>query len=148
MKNILLFLPLLLLLACTSDQKPSEIQLIPADSIIPEELMVLILADVHFIEAAMVIERNRGKNANSQADFYYAGLFEKYKISRKRYQQNLEYYRDDPDTFHKLYEKVIKELTEREENFVKASRASAGLGSGSSSHDENPIPRSATSVSR
>ena len=120
MKNILLFLSLLLLLACTTDHQPVEAQLIPADSIIPEEQMVLILADVHIIEAAMVIERNRGGNANSQADFYYAGLFKKYRISRKRYQQNLEYYRDDPDTFSKLYENVIRELTEREKNFVKA----------------------------
>ncbi len=119
MKNILLFLSLLLLFACTTDQQPVEAQLIPADSIIPEEQMVLILADVHIIESAMLIERNRGKNAASQAGFYYTGLFKKYGISRKRYQQNLEYYRDDPDTFIKLYEKVVRELTGREKNFVK-----------------------------
>jgi len=120
MKNMLLFLPLLLLLACTTDQQPVETQLIPVDSIIPEQQMVLILADAHIIEAAMTIERNRGKNANSLADFYYAGLFKKFRISRKRYQQNLEYYQDDPDRFNKIYEDVIRELTEREKNFVKA----------------------------
>ena len=120
MKNILFFLSLLLLLACSRDQQSVETHLIPADSIIPEEQMVLILADAHIIEAAMVIERNRGKNANPLADYYYAGLFKKYRISRKQYQQNLEYYRDDPDRFNKIYENVIKELDEREKNFVKA----------------------------
>jgi len=92
----------------------------PPDSIIPEKQMVLILADAHIIEAALVIERNRGIEVAPHAAFYYAGLFKKFRISRKCYQQNLEYYRDDPDVFLKLYEKVIRELTEREKNFVKS----------------------------
>ena len=119
MKNILLVFSLLLLFACTRDQQPVEAELMPADSIIPEGEMVLLLADVHIIEAALTIERNRGQDADSLANYYYSGVFKKYRISRKRYQENLEYYRKDPDGFFILYGKVNKELIDRETNFVK-----------------------------
>jgi len=120
MKNSYLFISLFLFFACSTDQQSVETQVNPPDSIIPEKQMVLILADAHIIEAALVIERNRGIEVAPHAAFYYAGLFKKFRISRKCYQQNLEYYRDDPDVFLKLYEKVIRELTEREKNFVKS----------------------------
>lgn len=102
-----------------TDPGPDVQVKIPTDSIIPEQQMILLLADAHTIEAALVIARNRGSNTRELGNFYYAGLFGKYRISRQRYQQNLEYYREDPDAFIKLYEKVNRELVEREKNFVK-----------------------------
>lgn len=90
------------------------------DSIIPEPQMILILADAHTIEAALLISRNRGTDTKDLANYYYAGLFNKYRISKERYQQNLAYYREDPDSFIQFYEKVNLELKEREKNFVKA----------------------------
>jgi len=111
---------LVILVSCNPDRKAAESIHIPADSIIPEPQMVILLADAHFIEAALLITRNRGTSTTKLATFYYSGLFRKYGISRDRYQQNLDYYRDDPDTFIRLYEKVNRELKEREKNFVKA----------------------------
>ncbi|MFH1295653.1 MAG: DUF4296 domain-containing protein [Bacteroidota bacterium] len=121
MKRLFLFLPLLLLVACLPDRKPAETLLIPADSIIPEAQMVLLLADAHTIEAALVIARNKGKNTRDIGNYYYAGLFKKYGISQEKYKQNLAYYREDPDTFIKLYEEVNRELKNREKNFVGSS---------------------------
>lgn len=120
MKKFFFFLPLLLFAACISDPGPDNQVKIPTDSIIPEHQMILLLADAHIIEAALVIARNRGSNTHELGNFYYAGLFSKYKISRNRYQQNLEYYREDPDAFIRLYEKVNRELIEREKKFVKS----------------------------
>jgi len=120
MKKLPLWFFLSVLAACNSGKDPAEIIPVSADSIIPEAQMVLMLADAHIIESALQIDRNRGKNVSEEADFYYAGLFRKHGVSQERYQQNLEYYRQDPDIYIKLYEKVIRELTEREKNFVKS----------------------------
>ena len=120
MKNLFLFLPLALLISCVPDQKPEVMLQVMGDSIIPEPQMILILADAHTIEAALLISRNRGTDTKDLANYYYAGLFSKYRISKERYQQNLAYYREDPDSFIQFYEKVNLELKEREKNFVKA----------------------------
>ena len=119
MKHLPLLFSFLLLLSCGTDNESARTVTIPPDSIIPEAQMVLMLADVHMLEAALIVDRNRGKNVSDMADYYYAGLFRKYGVSRERYQLNQEYYRQDPDTFEKLYDKVIRELTDREKNFVK-----------------------------
>ncbi|MFH1161620.1 MAG: DUF4296 domain-containing protein [bacterium] len=119
MRYLLWFLSLFLLVGCQTDPKQEEDSSIAADSLIPESEMILILADFHYIEAALQIRRNRGEDASEQAGYYYAGLFRKYHISRQRYQQNLEYYRRDPEVFIKLYEKVNQELVDREKKFVK-----------------------------
>lgn len=116
---------LLLLLAvalvnCSPDRKAALRVQIPPDSVIPEPSMVLLLADVHLIEAEILIARNRGTSTPEMTVYYYSGLFRKYGISRERYQQNLEYYRDDPDTFIRLYAKVNHELEKREKDFVKS----------------------------
>jgi len=82
MKNLLLFLPLILLFACAPEQNSEEILPLPSDSIIPEAQMVLLLADVHVIEAALLIARNRGMSTRDLGHFYYAELFKKYGISQ------------------------------------------------------------------
>ncbi|NQV02548.1 MAG: DUF4296 domain-containing protein [Bacteroidia bacterium] len=120
MKNFFLFVPLLLLVGCLPDKKPEEMLMLPADSIIPEAQMVLLLADAHTIEAALLIARNRGTNTTDLTNYYYTGLFKKYGISKERYQQNLEYYREDPEAFTHFYEKVNSELKAREKNFIES----------------------------
>jgi len=120
MRTLPLLFFLIVLVACTPEKEPAVENSIPADSIIPEAQMVLMLADAHMIESALQIQRNKGKNVSPEADYYYAGLFKKYGVSKERYQQNLEFYRKDPRHYIKLYDKVIRELTERERNFVKS----------------------------
>jgi len=119
MKKILGFLSLLILASCTSDRHPETELDLPADSIIPEPQMILMLADAHTIEAAMLVDRNKGLDTKGQADFYYSGLFRKYRVSRERYQKNIEYYRSDQEHFIQMYEKVNRELTKRENDFIK-----------------------------
>ena len=94
--------------------------MIQTDSIIPEPQMILMLADAHTIEAALLIARNKGTNISGEEGFFYSGLFRKYGVSRERYQQNLTYYRNNPQLFIQMYEKVNKELASREKNFVKS----------------------------
>jgi len=120
MKIYFATLSLLILVSCVNDRKPELTSTIHPDSIIPEPQMILMLADAHTIEAALMIARNKGKNVSGEEVFYYSGLFRKYRMSRDRYQQNLSYYRNNPQLFIQMYEKVNKELATREENFVKS----------------------------
>ena len=120
MKSFFAILSLLILVACVPDRKSELTSMIQTDSIIPEPQMILMLADAHTIEAALLIARNKGTNISGEEGFFYSGLFRKYGVSRERYQQNLTYYRNNPQLFIQMYEKVNKELASREKNFVKS----------------------------
>jgi hypothetical protein len=118
--SIFLFLALLLVvLSCKHDADKELSDRIATDSILSEEMMVLILSDLHTIEAAMVIKQNRGEYNDSTVVFLYNGLFTKYKITRERLDRSLEFYRRNTEKYLKLYERVIQELTDRENRFVK-----------------------------
>jgi len=82
--------------------------------------MVLIMADVHYIEAALLIDRNRGADINARTAFLYQGLYAKYRISKERFEQNMSWYRESPDRYMQLYEKVNQELVLREKNWVRS----------------------------
>ncbi len=98
----------LLLIACREKKNVADAPFaIPADSLISPEKMVLILADVHVVEAALLLERNEGKDTRDKPGYYYQGIYKKYHISRARYEQNLTFYREKPDIYAKMYEKVI-----------------------------------------
>jgi hypothetical protein len=90
---------------------------IPPDSVIAQEKMILILADVHIAEAALLIERNAGRPLKDEPGFYYNGIFKKYHISPARYDQNLTYYSRNPENYTRMYEKVITLLENRQKQF-------------------------------
>ena len=108
-----------LLLASCGEKKdiPSTETAIPADSLISSGKMILILADVHMVEAALLLERNEGKESKEKPALYYQGIFTKYHISRIRYDENLKFYRRNPAIMLKMYDKVIDLLETREKKF-------------------------------
>ena len=93
---------------------------ISPDSLISSGKMILILADVHVVEAALLLERNEGQVPNDEPAHYYQGIFNKYHISPGRYDQNLTFYRENPENFEKMYEKVIEVLENRQKRFPGA----------------------------
>ena len=96
---------------------PSTEVAIPSDSLISSEKMVHILADVHMIEAALLIERTEGIEKKEKPGLYYRGIFKKYHISQGRYDENLRFYRQNPAILTKMYDKVIEELETRQKKF-------------------------------
>ncbi len=96
---------------------PSTEVAMPSDSLISSEKMVHILADVHIIEAALVIERTEGLVKKEKPGLYYRGIFKKYHISQSRYDENLRFYRQNPAKLSKMYDKVIEELETRQKKF-------------------------------
>ncbi|MEI6681438.1 MAG: DUF4296 domain-containing protein [Bacteroidota bacterium] len=107
-----------LLVSCGEKKNiPStEIEMV-SDSLISPEKMVLILGDVHVVEAAMLLDQSPGKDIKANGDFYYQGVFGKYHISRQRYDANLKYYRQNPAKMSKMYDKVIRDIETKEKNF-------------------------------
>jgi hypothetical protein len=104
-----------ILSACTNPLKEERKGILPHDSIISEAVMVQLLADVHILEAGLLVRRNHGERISATADEYYRDLFSKYRISADRFRLNLRYYQWDTDEFSALYEKVIVELKSRQD---------------------------------
>jgi hypothetical protein len=89
-------------------------EVVSADSLISPDKMILILSDVHIIEASMLIGRNEGKEPDGKSELYYQGIFRKYQISQRQYDLSLAYYRKNPENFAKMYDKVIEILENRQ----------------------------------
>jgi len=115
LKHFLAFIAAVLLLASCGEKKDITYRedTFPADSLISPDKMVLILTDVHVVEAALLLERNEGKESKEKPGFYYQGIFAKYHVSQQRYDENLRLYRQNPAAMIKIYEKVITMLEER-----------------------------------
>ena len=116
MKNLVLLGFLLMLISCgTRDDSVRKIE-ISRDSIISRELFVLILSDIHLVDASLMVKRNKGQKPDHDLNFYYNGVFHKYHISKNRFQQNLDYYKQNPEEFTKIYDEVIELLSHRRRN--------------------------------
>lgn len=99
--------------SCTNPLAEDRKAILPADSIIPEPVMVQILADVHLLEAGLLDQRNRGMKTDARAPLYYVELFRKYGTTEDNFRLNMQYYQWDSDAYAKLYGKVISELQKR-----------------------------------
>ncbi|MEI7727325.1 MAG: DUF4296 domain-containing protein [Bacteroidota bacterium] len=116
-----LFMTLLftLLFACSGKKDtPVSPAIVSTDSLISPEKMILIMSDVHIVESAMLLERNEGQELDGNAGYYYNGIFRKYHISQSRYDQNLLFYRQNPENFAKMYEKVIDVIETRQKKIT------------------------------
>jgi hypothetical protein len=110
---------LIFMLASCAEKKdaPAASDPIPADSLIPREKMILLLTDVHMVEAALLLERNEGLVSKDKTGFYYDGIFAKYNISRSRYDANMKHYSQNPMEMAKMYEKVIREIQNKQKRY-------------------------------
>jgi hypothetical protein len=107
----LAFLTFILLLAgCNSSGGKDLPQGLIKDSIIPRSEMINILADIHVLEAALQVKRNKNESHAGIEKFYFNKLFSKYKVSEGNFKLNLSYYERNPENFMKMYEDVVKKL--------------------------------------
>ena len=104
---------MMLLFSCTNPLREERKAILPADSIIPEPVMVQLLADVHILEAGLLVKRNHGEKTIAMAQVWYRDLFAKYHISEERFKENLRYYQWDTEEYSALYDKVLAEIRSR-----------------------------------
>lgn len=112
MRYLFLLLPVLILVGCGQKKELGDDRR-PNDSIVPRGEMIYMLADLHVIESGLRLMKHTGTDAKQESDLYYAAFFSKYKISRKCFYENLEYYKRDQAVFIKLYDDVLVELDRR-----------------------------------
>jgi hypothetical protein len=102
-----------------------------ADSVFTREEMINVLVDVHLVEANLVFQRNRGGNIPQLTQNYYQWLYKKYHMSPQRLHGNLDYYKMDPKNFSKMYEEVVKNLTDQAKKLeVQLNNKIIGVSSG------------------
>lgn len=107
MKKRMIFAALLLLAVACSKPKLE----IPAD-IMRQDSMVLVLADIHFAEAAIQM-RNLSRDSLTRAESYrrYRYIFDKHRISAEYFDKSFRWYAAHPDVFHGMYDSVLVKLS-------------------------------------
>ena len=94
-----------------------KVELLPthlsADSVFSRDEMIHILADIHLIEATIVFQRNKVGNISELSKDYYNWLYSKYHMSGQRLKDNLDYYKIDVRNFSKMYQDVVKILSDQ-----------------------------------
>lgn len=113
MRFVLGFCLLCFLVSCSGSKNELLPRGLAADSVISRDQMINVLVDVHLIEAALMLQRNRRENIPLLTHSYYQWLCSKYHISLQRFRDNLNYYKSDPRDFSKMYEEVLKNLTDQ-----------------------------------
>ncbi|MGA2822378.1 MAG: DUF4296 domain-containing protein [Bacteroidales bacterium] len=113
MRSVIIFCLLSLLASCGGPKTELLPGKLSADSIIPRNEMIHVLVDVHLIEASLVLQRNREGNNPLLTQNYYQWLCWKYHMSHQRFRDNLNYYKMDPENFSKMYQEVVKNLTDQ-----------------------------------
>ncbi len=99
--------------SCGEKSRGGPDTLIAADSLIRPENMALLLSDIHIAEAAFLIERNSGMTPRNVEGFY-TGIFAKHHVTRNRYERSLEWYRQHPEDYQKVYVEVARLLEDRQ----------------------------------
>jgi hypothetical protein len=116
MRIVIIFCLFFLLASCGNPKTELLPPHLSADSVFSRDEMIHILVDIHLVEASLIFQRNRGKNMSLPSQNYYQWLYRKYHMSRQRLQGNLDYYRMDVRNFSKMYEEVVKDLTDQIKN--------------------------------
>jgi len=98
-----------LLMDCSSKNKP-----IPNEIIQPDK-MTSILSDVQIIEATLLHIQQKGDNPNLYKKKLYLLLFEKHNISKKLFDESLNYYANNNiKALDKIYADVITALSQKQ----------------------------------
>ena len=120
-----LFLVFILFLgfsACKVEKKEKQDQ-VPEYIISPEQ-MDEVLVDIHIAEAALKYKRGRGEKFKLYSNQYFDHVFKKHNISKKQFEESLEYYYKHEKQLDDIYKNVLKEL-ERIKKEIKKETTSA-----------------------
>ena len=122
MRYLFLFLIFLTLAACGPRQSSSLQDIPKPDTLLSKEKMIRILTDIHLIEASLAQLRNKGDFDKRLPEEYYKVLFARYKISRKMFEANFDYYKQEQEAMIKMYEQIIGNLDRMQKSPVSKRR--------------------------
>jgi hypothetical protein len=90
----------------------SEKQKFVPETMLSEEEMISIMTDLHLVEAALSLRRNRGQSTNDVKDLWFAQLFEQHKTTATIFEENLSFYNEQPEKMEKILEEVMANLSQ------------------------------------
>ncbi len=106
---IVLFLLIIGVSPSCSNGKTQEI--IP-ETTLSEEEMISIITDLHLMEAALSLRRNRGQSTNDVKEIWFAQLFEQHETTPTIFEENLSFYNEQPVQMEKILEEVMAKLSQ------------------------------------
>jgi hypothetical protein len=107
--QICLFLFVITLTSCSKNQ-----EVIP-DAVLKRDKMVLILSDMHLLEAqAQMSNYNQNDSTKLIVASAYKDIFLKNKVDAKKFQRSYEYYQVRPELMSEIYKEVLTELSRRQ----------------------------------
>ncbi|MFN4233689.1 MAG: DUF4296 domain-containing protein [Bacteroidia bacterium] len=104
------FIFILLTTSCSLEQKEISVP----DYVISKDSMVLILTDVHIQESMINQYSQEGRHMKMNPVKQYQLIFDKFNITKERYDTSYQFYLDNPALLNKIYENVVIELTKKQ----------------------------------
>ena len=99
---VLIIVFLLLVSACKKQQVPS----------VDQQRMINILVDIHLVEASLLGFSEEQKD--SLSDLYYHQIYEIHSITEDSFLNEMKFLKSHPDYMIETYEKVLEEISKRE----------------------------------
>lgn len=118
-KKIAAFCFVALMLACTNHDVA-----VPKDCLNEQE-MLAVLIDIHLIEGARSGTMVLG-DTNNLPD-YYARIYQKHNITATQFQKSFRWYSYHPEKLMPIYEKLVIELSKKEEEVKAGLKEDAGF---------------------
>ena len=82
---------------------------------IPFDTMVVLMADIHVVEAKTNLSRAKGIEEGKQQLYNdYEQVFYNHGITQKQFEDNYKFYSANPPLFNQLFEKTLEELNRRQ----------------------------------
>ncbi|GAB4247473.1 MAG: hypothetical protein Tsb0034_26690 [Ekhidna sp.] len=98
---------LVILFGCKQSDQPEDL--------IEKEKMVLLLKEIHLLEAKIEhIEIIPQDSAKAVFHHYEKMLFEEHGVTQDQYERSFTYYVEHPDQFEKIYTSVVDSLLQEE----------------------------------
>lgn len=108
-KTLFALFIVLLLAMCSSPETAVPKEQIPFDT------MVVLMADIHVVEAKTNLSRAKGIEEGKQQLYNdYEQVFFNHGITQKQFEDNYKFYSAKPELFNQLFEKTLEELNRRQ----------------------------------
>lgn len=111
-----IFLAFMLMLsaACRDTERPE-----PPDDLIPRDSLVLILAEIHMMDAALIAKNVHNPEMREQANQIYYSIHASHGYSRTQFEETIAFYAEWTEEFIKVYDDVQLELKKLEAKYMR-----------------------------
>lgn len=105
---------IILLFSCKSKKKE---EVVLDSHYLPKHEMISIIKEIHLADAALsVLQPRFNEDKKYSAIYYYNYIFDKHKITRAFFEENVVYYSNYPQVFEEVYDSVQIEISKLQVN--------------------------------